>query len=91
MKQLIIWSATACLLFINTAALACEVCKKQQPKMLQGVTHGAGPQSDWDYVIVAISAFIVIVSFFLSVKLILRPGETNKTHIKRSVLNLDRQ
>jgi hypothetical protein len=90
MKWLMIWSATACLLFMNTLALACEVCKKQQPKMLQGVTHGAGPQSDWDYVIVAIIALIVVASFFFSVKWIVRPGEMEHDHIKRSVLNMDR-
>ena len=82
--------ATAGLLFINTCALACEVCKKQQPKILRGVTHGAGPQSDWDYVIVVVAALIVGVSLLLSVKWMVRPGEKEKDHIKRSVLNMER-
>jgi hypothetical protein len=90
MKRLMIWSVTTSLLFMNTLALACEVCKKQQPGILKGVTHGAGPQSDWDYVIVAIAAVIVIVSFFFSVKWIVRPGEMESNHIKRMILNVER-
>lgn len=73
----------------NTAVMACEVCKKQQPKVLRGITHGAGPQSDWDYVIVWAMVIIVLISLFYSVKWMLRPGEKGGEHIKRSILNFD--
>jgi hypothetical protein len=74
-------------LLCQMAASACEVCKKQQPKVLAGVTHGAGPQSNWDYVIVIAMVIIVIVTSWFSIRWLLRPGETSADHIKRSILN----
>lgn len=70
---------------------ACEVCKKQQPKVLRGITHGTGPQSDWDYVIVGCMVIIVVVSLLYFIKNILRPHKNEKAHIhiKHSILNLD--
>lgn len=81
--------AVVVFLLSHTAAMACEVCKKQQPKILRGVTHGAGPQSDWDYVIVWGMVVIVLIALFYSIKWMLRPGEKENEHIKRSILNLD--
>jgi phage shock protein PspC (stress-responsive transcriptional regulator) len=79
------------LLFItwHTASFACEVCKKQQPKILRGITHGAGPQSEWDYVIVGVMTVIVITTLFYSVKWLIHPGEKNLNHIKNSILNFE--
>lgn len=67
---------------------ACPLCEKQQPKILRGITHGAGPQSDWDYVIVAAIAVVVAFTTWYSVKFLLRPGEQSGTHIKRLILNI---
>ena len=67
--------------------IACEVCKKQQPKLLRGVTHGVGPQSDWEYVWVGSVIVVVLVSLFYSVKWIIHPGERERDHIKHSILN----
>jgi hypothetical protein len=66
--------------------LACEVCERNQPKLLRGITHGAGPDSKWDYVIVCIALIIVAVTLFYSVKWLLQPGEKANTHIKRFIL-----
>lgn len=85
MKQKIILSLF--LLIANVAAFACPACEKQQPKILRGITHGAGPQSDWDYVIVWFMVAIVLVTLFFSVKFIIHPREENVNHIKRTVLN----
>lgn len=76
-------------MLIRVATMACEVCKKQQPEVLRGITHGAGPQSDWDYVIVGCTALIVVVSLFYAVKWIIHPGEKESEHIKYSIFNLD--
>jgi hypothetical protein len=79
-------------LFLSTAysiAFACEVCKKQQPKVLRGITHGAGPQSSWDYVIVGVMSVIVLITLFYSIKWLVRPGEKETAHIKNSILNLE--
>lgn len=71
----------------NSVVLACEVCDKQQPEILRGITHGVGPAGGWDYAVVWLMIFIAIVSLFYSVKWILRPGEKESKHIKRSILN----
>jgi len=84
-KLMLLWS----LMLMQMVSLACEVCKKQQPKVLRGITHGAGPASDWDYVIVGCMIVIVAVSLFYSIKWIVQPGEKQSEHIKHSILNLD--
>jgi hypothetical protein len=75
------------LFFIQQTAWACDACKKQQPKLLQNITHGAGPQSNWDYVIIWITVAIVTVSLFLSLKYLIKPGEQNSNHIKQLILD----
>ncbi|MFD2163751.1 hypothetical protein ACFSJU_15190 [Paradesertivirga mongoliensis] len=77
------------LLVTNNWLLACPVCEKQQPKVLRGVTHGAGPQSDWDYVIVWVGVILVLCTLFYSLKWILRPGEKSINHIKQHILSAD--
>jgi hypothetical protein len=68
-------------------ATACPVCEKQQPKITQGLTHGAGPQSNWDWVIIAIISVITILTLIYSVKYLIKPGEKNEDHIKQSILS----
>jgi hypothetical protein len=68
-------------------ALACPVCERNQPKILKGITHGAGPESNWDYVIIWTTVAIVLFTLFFSVKWLIRPGEKSDRHIKRFILN----
>lgn len=76
------------LLFIkNIQAIACDACKKQQPKVLQGITHGAGPESNWDYAVVAAMIIVTLYVLFATVKRMVRPAEENEQHIKRIILN----
>lgn len=77
------------ILSINTAAIACSVCEKQQPDVLKGITHGSGPQSNWDYLIIGAIAIIVVATLFFSLKWLLWPGEKSSDHIKRTILNYD--
>ena len=72
-----------------TSSLACTVCKSQQPKLLKGITHGAGPDSEWDYVIVAITVLMVLGALVGSVWHLAKPGEKDEAHIKRSILNTE--
>jgi phage shock protein PspC (stress-responsive transcriptional regulator) len=79
------------LLFILTITsslptLACPVCERNQPKLVKGIIHGSGPDSNWDYVIVAITSIITLATLFYSIKWIIKPGEKNKDHIKHSIL-----
>lgn len=69
------------------AISACPVCEKQQPEITQGLTHGAGPQSNWDWVIIAVIAAITVLTFILSLKYLIKPKEKNANHIKRLILN----
>lgn len=71
------------------AALACPVCEKQQPQILRGITHGTGPNSNWDYIIVWTAVVIVAVTLYFSVKWLIRPGERSQTHIKRFILDIE--
>jgi hypothetical protein len=73
----------------STVAKSCPGCEAQQPKILRGITHGAGPQSNWDFLIVAVAAVIVLATLFLSVKWLIWPEEKEEMHIKRSVLNYE--
>lgn len=80
---------TLALLFLALSALpawACDACQKQQPKALQGITHGTGPQSEWDMPIIWVSAIIVVITFVFAVKYLVRPGEQDPGHIKRTAL-----
>lgn len=77
----------AILLPVFVSAYSCPGCDAQQPKILRGIAHGAGPQSKWDFLIVAVAAVVVIATLFFSLKWLLSPGEKSEEHIKRLVLN----
>ncbi|MFN4762922.1 hypothetical protein ACKGJN_07360 [Gillisia sp. Q332] len=66
---------------------ACEVCKNNQPKGLENITHGAGPTGTLDYIITWTAVVIVSVTLFYSVKYLVKPKENNPDHIKNSILN----
>lgn len=68
-------------------AIACPVCERQQPKILRGITHGAGPDSSWDYIIVWTMVVIVLLSLGFSIRWLVRPGEKSDNHIKTLILN----
>ena len=70
-------------------SVACPACEAQQPKLLRGITHGAGPSGKWDYFIVWVAVVIVLFTLFYSVKWLIRPGEKSAHHIKRMILNIE--
>ena len=80
---------TVLFVFAHAVIMACDVCQKQQPEILKGITHGGGPQSDWDYVLVWCMVTIVAISAVFSIRWMVRPGEKDGAHIKRSILNFD--
>ena len=59
------------------------------PGSAAGITHGTGPQSNWDFLIISATAIIVIATLFFSIKWLLMPGEKSDTHIKHLILNID--
>lgn len=76
------------LVLINAIiAIACPSCELQQPKILRGITHGSGPQSNWDYLIISVMMTIVLFTLYFSVKWLLHPGEKSANHIKHLILN----
>ena len=82
-----VWLLTCALIVIQLRSWACTVCKTQQPKFLQGITHGAGPESNWDYLIIATAGAAVVGTFAFSIRFLLKPGEANHDHVKQSILN----
>jgi hypothetical protein len=80
---------TLALLGPATAAVACEVCAAQQPKILRGITHGTGPEGRFDYIIVLLAVALVIYTLGASIKCLVRSGEGASGHIKHSILNQD--
>lgn len=85
MKSKIISSLLLMILMVSPI-FACEVCEAEQPKILQGVVHGPGPESGVDYIITIIAAVIVLFTLVLSIKYLVRPGEKNPDHIKNIIL-----
>lgn len=84
MKKILLSTA---LLLNALYVFACPVCERNQPKILKGITHGAGPESKWDYLIVWIMVAIVFCTLFFSIKWLISPGERSDGHIKRFILN----
>ncbi len=77
---------TTVILLIQAIVFACPVCERNQPKVLRGIVHGAGPESNWDYVSIWATIIIAIITLFYSLKWLIKPGEKNKDHIKYSIL-----
>jgi hypothetical protein len=75
-------------LIASLPGMACPVCDENQPKALRGITHGTGPETQWDYVIIGILTAIVLLTLFFSVKWLIYPAEKAENHIKRRVLIL---
>ncbi len=76
-------------MLMGLTGMACPMCEANQPKVLKGITHGQGPASNWDYLIISVVAIIVVLTLFYSVKWLLKPGEKSGDHIKRFILNLE--
>jgi hypothetical protein len=68
---------------------ACPACEKQQPALLKGITHGTGPSGNLDYVIILSAVVIVLATLFYTIKWLVKPGEKELNHIKRTVLNFN--
>ncbi len=69
---------------------ACPVCKRANAKKAFGsISHGAGPNSNWDYVVVWITIAISLIALFYSIKWLIKPAEKNEDHIKYSILNFE--
>ena len=78
---------TVATLLVCSRSFACPACEKQQPKFLKGITHGVGPDSQWDYLIVSLSVIVVFISLFYSIKWMLKPNESMHWQIKNSIIN----
>ncbi len=70
-----------------TPAKACDACRAQQPKFLQGITHGAGPTGNWDYIIVSIMVVITLYSLYALIRCLAKPENPEHQDIKKIILN----
>ncbi len=73
--------------FISTIVTACPICKKNQPKGFEDITHGQGPEGNIDYVIMYSAIIIVGYTLIMSVKYLVKPKEKEASHIKNFVVN----
>ncbi|CAN5338094.1 hypothetical protein BH09BAC6_BH09BAC6_14250 [soil metagenome] len=78
---------TALWLPASFTAIACDACKKQQPKLLQGITHGPGPDSNWDYLIVAVMVIITVYSLYATIRCLVKTEDKNHQDIKNIIFN----
>lgn len=67
--------------------MACDVCKSNQPKVLENITHGPGPSGTIDYIIIWSAIVIVGFTLIFSLKYLIKPQENNPDHIKNIVKN----
>ncbi|MBF2023008.1 hypothetical protein H0I72_01030 [Flavobacterium psychrophilum] len=74
---------------ISITTYACPMCEKQQPKVLRGITHGAGPESNLDYIIVWTMVITVLITLFFALKYLIKPKENQTNHIKRTIINFE--
>lgn len=86
MKKILVLAG---LILLSAVTFACPLCEQQQPKILRGITHGGGPDSNWDYLIISVALAIVVFTLFFSVKWLIKPGEKSTSHIKNLVLNYE--
>jgi hypothetical protein len=87
MKDFLKKIATLSGILFTAYVSACDACKLQQPEVTRNLTHGTGPESNWDWFIVGFVVLITVLAFILSAKYLFRPGEKNKSHIKYSVFS----
>lgn len=87
MKNKLICVFSLLLLLQPSITWACEACQIQQPKVTRGITHGTGPESNWDWFLIGIIILITVLTLFYSIKYLVKPGEKNKDHIKYSFLS----
>jgi hypothetical protein len=72
--------------FTSTTTFACEACNQNQPKILRNITHGNGPQSNWDYFVVFIMVAITLYTLYATIKCFVMPKERKYNQIKNSIL-----
>ncbi len=70
----------------SMTTFACEVCNKNQPKILRNITHGSGPQSNWDYFVVITMVLITIYTLYATIRCFASPKESKYNHIKNTIL-----
>ncbi len=68
------------------AVRACELCTKEQPAVLQGISHGTGPEGYLDYFIIWTAALVVGITLVLSIKHLIKPERNSPDHIKNLIL-----
>ena len=90
MKQMKIYKGLALtflmILTSSLATFACEACNQNQPKIFRGITHGGGPESNWDYVVVIGMVAITIYTLYATIRCFVVPKERKYNQVKNSIL-----
>ncbi len=77
----------ALVLVANVGTFACEACNQNQPKILRNITHGSGPQSNWDYFVVISMVLITVYTLYATIRcFVTRKTENKYNDIKNTIL-----
>ena len=60
------------------------MCARRTSQPLRGITHGTGPQNQWDLPIVVAAG--IVVALALALRMLLKPGERDRSTSKRIIL-----
>ncbi|OOQ57826.1 hypothetical protein BC343_13685 [Mucilaginibacter pedocola] len=75
-------------ILVSGTAFGCDACKKQQ-SFFTGISHGRGPESTWDYLIVALMVIVTLYVLFAALNCMFRPYENHRSHIKYTFIESD--
>ena len=75
------------MLILKLDAMASVPCSNQSSGKFGDSAPGAGPDSNWDYLIVLVMVIITLYVLIATIKCFVKPGEKSDEHIKRMILN----
>ncbi|RFZ91159.1 hypothetical protein D0C36_19660 [Mucilaginibacter conchicola] len=79
---------TISVILVSGTAFACDACKKQK-SLFTGISHGRGPESNWDYLIVALMIVVTLYVLFAALKCMFKSSENHRSHIKYTFIESD--
>lgn len=75
------------IIILKLDAMASVPCSNQSTGKFGESAPGAGPDSNWDYLIVLVMVIITLYVLIATIKCFVKPGEKSDKHIKRMIFN----
>lgn len=75
-------------ILITQVALSCPVCDREKANQVTlGLSHGAGPDHNWEWLVVAGMAGITLFALFLAIKYFIKPDNAKTNEFKKSIFS----